>query len=68
MSIDRKVLLHVADGPEAITIYTSENGAVVDWCADCPALYLEASTNDAQVKLGPFHLSSIRRYFEEKAK
>jgi hypothetical protein len=52
----RKVLLDVADGPEGITIYTSEDRAVVDWAEQCPALYLSASLNDAHVNLGPFTL------------
>jgi hypothetical protein len=52
----RKVLLDVGDGPEGITIYTSEDRAVVDFAEQCPALYLSASLNDAHVNLGPFTL------------
>jgi hypothetical protein len=52
----KKILLSVADGPEGIEIYTSEDEAVVDWSSAVPSLYLTANTIDAYVKLGPFQL------------
>jgi hypothetical protein len=64
---DKKVLLEVGDGPESISIYTSDERGVVDWSPDLPALYLEATTQDTHVRLGPFQLSTIRKYFEEVA-
>jgi len=56
---DRKILLEVADGPEHICIYTSEDEGIVDWSPTFPAVYLTASINGAGVKLGPFTLSRI---------
>jgi hypothetical protein len=65
---DKKILFDIDDGPEGITIYTSDEEGVVDWGNDLPALYLEASLHGANFKLGPFQLSTIRKYFEEAAK
>jgi hypothetical protein len=59
MPLDKHTLLSVADGPESIEIYTSEDEAVVDWAAHAPALYITATINGAMVKLGPFQLQSI---------
>lgn len=64
MSQDKKTLLFVADGPESIEIYTSENEAVVDHSPLIPVVYLIASTHGAYVKLGPFCLESIRKGIE----
>ena len=61
---DKKRLLFVADGPESIELYTSEEGAIIDFAKDCPALYLVATTAEAAVRLGPFHLRSIREGIE----
>lgn len=55
----KKILLSVADGPDSIEIYTSEDKAVVDWAADCPALYLTATCHmNSAIQLGPFALSA----------
>ena len=59
MPYDKQILLSVADGPESIELYTSEDEAVVDWARDSPALYLTATVAGSYVKLGPFMLSSI---------
>lgn len=59
MERDKQILLSVADGPEGIEIYTSEDEGVCDWSQTFPAMYLTASVNDAYVKLGPFTLSSM---------
>jgi len=56
----KKILLSVADGPEHIELYTSDDEAVVDWSGQIPALYLTASTHDTYVKLGPFQLLKIK--------
>jgi hypothetical protein len=64
---DQKILLEVKDGPESISIYTSDYQGVIDWSPDLPALYLEATTQDAHVRLGPFQLSTIRKFFEKVA-
>ena len=56
----KRILLSVGNGLEGITIYTSDNEGVIDWCSSLPALYLEASVQGATVKLGPFFCSSIR--------
>lgn len=62
---DKKILFSSADGPESLEIYTSEDGAIVDWAGDIPALYVNATINGACVNLGPFHLSKIRKDFEK---
>ena len=59
MAYDKQVLPAVADGPESIELYTSEDEAIVDWAAHVPALYLSATMNGAYVKLGPFVLPRI---------
>lgn len=59
MKADRVVLLDASDGPEGITIYTSDEEGVVDWSQAFPAVYVEATMMGAMVKLGPFSLSSI---------
>lgn len=64
---DKKILFSIADGPESVEIYTSEDEAVVDFAACYPAMYLTATVNGASVKLGPFHLKSIRDYFVSKS-
>jgi hypothetical protein len=51
---DKKILLDVNDGPEGITIYTSESEGVVDWSQSFPALYVVVVVNGAQAKFGPF--------------
>lgn len=56
---DKKILLSVADGPEGIEIYTSEDEGMVDWSPSFPAVYVVINTQDAMVKLGPFQLRSI---------
>lgn len=61
---DKKQLLFVADGPESIELYTSEDLAIVDMCPDVPALYLVATLHDSAVRLGPFTLRSIREGVE----
>lgn len=58
--LTKLVLLELADGPEAIVIYTSEDQAVNDWAATIPALYIEAAVQGAHVLIGPFNLKSIR--------
>ncbi len=58
--LTKKVLLSVADGPESIEIYTSEDEVVVDWGDNLPSLYLTATVLGASIKLGPFCLPSIR--------
>lgn len=55
----KNVLLSVADGPEHIELYTSEDEAVVDWAKDFPALYISVSCGmNSCAKFGPFSLSS----------
>lgn len=61
---DKRVLLSVADGPESIEIYTSEDEGAVDWGLDAPALYLTATLQGAYVKIGPFCLRAIREGVE----
>lgn len=61
---DKTILFSIADGPESIEIYTSEDEAVVDFAACYPALYITATVSGASVKLGPFHLERIRNYFQ----
>lgn len=64
----KEILLEVGDGPEGITIYTSEEEAIVDWADHVPALYIQASLNGAYVKLGPFMLKSVRDEVVRKLK
>jgi len=59
------VVFDIGDGPEGITLYFSEEEAIVDWAATVPALYLTASTNDSYVKLGPFILPKLHEFFRE---
>ena len=59
MGEDRIVLLDVGDGPEGITIYTSENEGTIDWSQTFPALYVDISINGAYAHFGPFSLKSI---------
>lgn len=56
---DKQVLLNVGDGPEGITIYTSEDQGIIDWSPSWPALYIEISINGASSKFGPFTLPAI---------
>lgn len=56
---DKKILLDVGDGPEGITIYTSDDEGVVDWAGSFPALYITISIMGADAKFGPFSLASI---------
>jgi len=57
---DQQVLLDVEDGPEGIKIYLSMDRGVVDWSSSLPAMYIEATLWGASVKLGPFHMNSVR--------
>lgn len=58
MRKDAQVLLSVADGPEGIVIYTSEEGAIVDCCEGVPALYVEIHCGmNCAAYFGPFSLS-----------
>ena len=63
MTDDRKYLLNIADGPECIQIYTSDDEGVNDWSNDLPAMYVYVALNDATVKLGPFTI--LRKQVEE---
>ncbi len=63
----KKVILEAGDGPDGITLYTSENEGVVDWADSLPALYLTASVNGASVKLGPF-IKGVRDQVLERLK
>jgi hypothetical protein len=65
---DRKILLEVGDGPEGITIYTSDEEAIRDWGRDIPGLYIQASIMGADFKIGPFQLKSIREGVEAALK
>lgn len=56
---DKKILLSVADGPEGIEIYTSEEEGMVDWSPAFPAVYIVVNTHDAMFKAGPFSLPAI---------
>ena len=53
---DKKVLFELADGPEGITIYSSDKEAVVDWANHIPALYVTVALDGAFAKFGPFKL------------
>lgn len=65
---DKITLLSVGDGPEGIEIYTSQDEGVVDWATSFPAVYLTASINGAQVKLGPFTMPGIYRQLLDELK
>jgi hypothetical protein len=65
---DKQRLLFVADGPEHIEIYISDEEAVSDWAHDSPALYLTASVNGSYVEIGPFQLAGIRKGVEDALK
>jgi hypothetical protein len=55
MTDDRKVLLKVADGPDGITLYTSEQEAIATWADGETTLFLEVSNGlNAYAKFGPF--------------
>lgn len=56
---DKQILLDVGDGPEGITIYTSDDEGVVDWAGSFPAVYITISINGAFAKFGPFSLKGI---------
>ena len=62
---DRRILLDASDGPEGITIYTSEDEGVVDWSPTLPGLYVTVNINGATARFGPFTLASIREKVEE---
>lgn len=64
MPADKKVLLSLSDGPEGIEIYTSEEAAIVEWSSDIPSLYISVTVDGAYVRLGPFHMKSIREGIE----
>lgn len=66
MKTDKRILLSVADGPEGIEIYTSDDEGVVDWSPAFPAVYITASLNGAMVKLGPFTLKAIYEQLRER--
>lgn len=68
MSKDKNVLLSVADGPEHIEIYTSEEEGVVDWASSFPAVYLTATVQGVSIKLGPFELPEIYKQLKEQIK
>lgn len=68
MKPNTKILLDVADGPEGIKIYTSEDDGVVDWSSTFPAVYIIINTHDAMVKLGPFQCSKIYNELVSKLK
>lgn len=63
--LDKKRLLYVADGPECIEIYTSEDQGVCDMAQTFPALYLRVSMNEAAAQFGPFTLRSIHEGVEK---
>lgn len=47
---DEEVLLEVGDGPEGLTIYTSEDGGVVDWSTTTPTVYVVFSNNEVSFR------------------
>lgn len=61
-----QILLSVADGPEAIEIYTSEDEGVVDWSPSFPAVYLQVNMDGMRFKCGPFTLGSIHAQLMEQ--
>lgn len=54
MKADRKILLDAGDGPDGLTIYTSEEEAIVDWAASSPAMYITVAVQGGYAKFGPF--------------
>lgn len=56
---DRKILLGANDGPEGITIYTSDEEGMVDGATTFPAVYVNVSLNGGSAHFGPFTLGSI---------
>jgi hypothetical protein len=55
----RNYLLRCVDGPEGISIYTSEHEGVSDWCNSHPAMYVEVCNWRAISVFGPFDLRSM---------
>lgn len=65
---DKQILFEVADGPEGVTIYSSEDEAISSWGRHVPGVFVSVSVNGAMAHFGPFSLikpEDIGRALEE---
>ena len=65
MYFKENVLLDIADGPEGIEIYTSEDEGIIDCSNTFPAVYIVVTMYGAMSKFGPFTLKSIYEKLEK---
>jgi hypothetical protein len=62
---DKQILLQVGDGPDGITIYTSDDESIHSWVEN--GVFVEVSTFSGTCRMGPM-LSSIAQQLKDLLK
>jgi len=51
MTYDKKIIFDTGDGPEGLTVYTSEDEGVVDWSNTTPTVYVVIANDTGCFKI-----------------